>query len=151
MSTFDHSRPKLDAPVNPHSGRPAVIDTDTLLAHCMGNLEFALTLLSEMAASAPKHVENIDRLLARGELRATSEAAHALKGAAAIVGAEAVRQSAARVEVSAAEGDLQTAAAQAAQLRRELTDCLDEIAQLRARPWGSGRVGVDQNRPLGKR
>lgn len=108
------------------------IDTATLFERCMGNVGFALALLDELEATGPRHVDDIARLIEQGRPAASSDAAHALKGAAAIVGAEQVRRVAAAIELSAARGDLVVAAAQASQLRREMQYCLEQISKVRA-------------------
>ncbi len=108
------------------------IDRKTLLERCMGNLEFAVSLLDEAEASWPGQVEAIEAAVGDGDARATAEAAHSLKGAAGILGATKLRQIAAELEAAGKSDQLQDVADLIQQLRGELQKCLDEAPQIRA-------------------
>jgi HPt (histidine-containing phosphotransfer) domain-containing protein len=81
------------------------IDANILLAHCMGNVSLAVTLLGELEANGKQQVDAIGRQVANDDPYAAAEAAHALKGAAAIIGAEPLRGKAAEIEAAGRDGE----------------------------------------------
>ena len=91
----------------PVSNGPPPIDRDALLARCMGNLEFAQSLLSDFEGDLPERVEQIARACPTSATpSAAAESAHALKGAAGMVTAESLQALAAEIEAAGKTGDL---------------------------------------------
>jgi HPt (histidine-containing phosphotransfer) domain-containing protein len=97
----------------------------------MGNLEFAESLLSDFGKDLPEHVAKIARNGAAGDGKGMAEAAHALKGAAGTVAAEAVRDIAAAIEAQGKAGSLAEVAALTDQLRDAAERCLQFIPKVR--------------------
>ena len=117
-------------------GISASIDTESLLARCVGKRSFALNLLSELEATGAGRVVELARLASNADFAAIVEAAHSLKGAAAILAAEPLRALAAAIEAAAtlrAEGQL---AELIRQLGDEMQRCLNFIPVFRANPNG---------------
>jgi two-component system sensor histidine kinase/response regulator len=112
---------------------PPPIDRDALLARCMGNLEFAQSLLSDFEGDLPERVDQIAQRIQQGNAQATAESAHALKGAAGTVTAEPLRALAAEIEAAGKTGDLTQVASLADQLRAEAQRCLSFIPELQER------------------
>ncbi len=130
----------------PRLACPAVppIDGDALVARCLGNLELAADLLSEFARDLPQRVEKIARHARQGDARAATESAHALKGSAGMMGAEAVQTLAARIEATGREGDLAQAASLADELRGEVQRCLRYLPELREKISDRKRDGDER-------
>ncbi len=64
------------------------IDPQALLERCIGNLEFAESLLDELDSTGRRQVEEICRSSTQGRATETANAAHALKGATGILCAQ---------------------------------------------------------------
>jgi Amt family ammonium transporter len=120
-----------DAPSDPAHLPP--IDRDAMVARCMGNLEFAESLLADFAGDLPDRVAQILRSVDDGDATAAAEAAHALKGAAGILAAEPLRALAARIEATGKAGHLDEIASLTEELRAEAQRCLEFIPGLRNR------------------
>ncbi len=86
--------------------------TRALLEVADGDTDFALSLLQELAAHAQEQGGLAEAAVARGDLDAARRAAHAIKGGAATLGVNMLRDAAAELERAA--GDSQPAAAEAA-------------------------------------
>ena len=100
------------------------IDTEALYERCMGNIEFAESLLEEFAESGTERVGRIAQSVAEGDADAVTETAHSLKGAAAIIAAEDVRALAEQLEMASRSGDLTDALSHVEQLRAEMQRCV---------------------------
>jgi len=109
--------------------KPTPIDTEALYGRCMGNVEFAESLLKDFAHVGGERVEQILRSLEECDATGMADTAHSLKGAAAIVAAEDLRSVAARLESTGRSGDLDDAVQFADQLRVEMKSCVDFILQ----------------------
>ncbi len=112
-------------------GHGAPIDTELLIARCMGNAEFAVSLLDEMEKTGANRVRDIARHAAAGNTVAAAEAAHSLKGAAGIIAAEPLRAIAAEIEAAGKSGRLEDIAVAVDQLRQEMERCLAFVPQFR--------------------
>jgi PAS domain S-box-containing protein len=113
--------------------KPPPIDFEILLDRCMGNAEFAESLLAALESSGPGHIETITRHARAGEAKATGDAAHALKGAAGIIGAEPLRAVAAQIEAAGKSGDIELAASLLHGIQTEMLHCLNYIPAIRNR------------------
>ena len=91
-----------------------------LYSRCLGDLSFANLLLEELESKGHQHLRMITRHAEDGDALATAEAAHALKGAAAILGATSLCSSAAQLETAGREGRLESLLDLVHQLRGEL-------------------------------
>ena len=83
------------------------INYEELISRCMGNLAFAEELLADFEADLPRRMEEVTSRIAQGNAKDAGEVAHSLKGAAGIVGAEAVQRIAAAMEETGKSGKLQ--------------------------------------------
>jgi PAS domain S-box-containing protein len=137
------SRIEEPRPAPPPDGPPP-IDGDALVARCLGNLELATDLLSDFAGDLAQRVEKIAQHARQGDARATAESAHALKGAAGTMGAEAVRALAAGIEAAGGDGDLARAASLAGELRDEVRRCLCYVPELREKMTTSQGKGDER-------
>jgi Amt family ammonium transporter len=113
--------------------RSSPIDFDILLDRCMGNADFAGSLLAALEASGPGHIENITRHARAGESKAAADAAHALKGAAGIIGAEPLRALAAEIEAAGKAGNIEEEASSLRDIQAEMRRCLNYIPDIRNR------------------
>jgi PAS domain S-box-containing protein len=122
-----------DGPVTALPPQPdsAPLDRDALLARCMGNLEFAQSLLADFESDLPAKVERIDRHLRQHDAAAVSDSAHSLKGAAGFMAAEPLQTLAAAMEAAGKAGDMAEAAALNDRLSSEARRCLQYIPELR--------------------
>ncbi|MCA9133510.1 MAG: Hpt domain-containing protein [Planctomycetales bacterium] len=111
--------------------QPPPIDVDMLLFHCMGDDEFALSLLAELEVSGQQHLEKIEVLTAAQRATDTAAVAHALKGAAAIIGAEPLRGLAAQLQSMGESQELQAVATLVDKLRIEMARCVTHIGIIR--------------------
>ncbi|GAA4453219.1 Hpt domain-containing protein [Novipirellula rosea] len=112
------------------SGSTAVaIDQNALLARCMGNVPFAVSLLYELELTGEQKVRDIAECAMSGDHHGVVHAAHGLKGAAAIIAAEPLRAVAAAIE-EAGEFEVQDVITfLVANLQLEMARCL-EFAQV---------------------
>lgn len=108
---------------------PAPIDTDALYGRCMGNVDFAESLLKDFAQVGGERVDQILRSLEQCDATGLADTAHSLKGAAAMVAAEDIRSVASQLESTSRSGDLDNARQFANQLRAEMQSCVDFILQ----------------------
>ena len=110
------------------------IDTDALLTRCMGNMTFALSLLSELEANGMVYVETIAQHVASQKCAAAADAAHSLKGAAGILGAEPLRLLAAQIESAGHSNAMESITLLVEDLRQEMEKCLLQIPTIRSAP-----------------
>lgn len=107
------------------------IDRDLLNKRCMGLLSLTLMLLTEFESEGPKRVGQILSHSSQTEPEAAAEVAHALKGAAAIIGAEPIRNISANIEQAGSIGDIPTIQKCAQMLQFEMQQCLLQIQRIR--------------------
>jgi HPt (histidine-containing phosphotransfer) domain-containing protein len=112
---------------------PMPIAMDTFLTHCMGNLEFAQSLLSVFENDLPGYADQIVLKAREGNAKTLAEAAHALKGTAGIIAAEPLRLLAKTIESAGKAGDLTEVTSLVKQLDSEVQRCLKAIPELRER------------------
>lgn len=113
------------------SSVPLPIDAKSLLARCLGDLEFAESLLGELESTGLERVESIRHQAAQRDSIGTAEAAHTLKGAAGILCAESVSSLAADIEHAARATELEDIEAMISNLTNEMQRCLDGLPTLR--------------------
>jgi len=102
----------------------------------MNDLAFVDQILTTSQTEFRSMADNLSRHFADGDAKKTTLVAHSLKGAAALLGAEALRTLAADTEALGKSGDLEQARQQIGHLHEEVQRCLaffPEIpAQLRS-------------------
>jgi signal transduction histidine kinase/DNA-binding response OmpR family regulator/HPt (histidine-containing phosphotransfer) domain-containing protein/HAMP domain-containing protein len=107
----------------PSSGAPQTgIDFPSLLHRCMDRQDLARRLIQKFQAQARTDVQELESALHEQDAKRLRLVAHRIKGAAANMSAEAVRESASRLEVLGLNGNLTAAPEILDQLRARLTD-----------------------------
>jgi HPt (histidine-containing phosphotransfer) domain-containing protein len=122
------------------------IDVQTVLERCMGCVEFAESLLVDFEVSSRQRAAEIARLAVHRRWADLADAAHALKGAAAIVGAERLRALAAAAEQAGRSGELCRTSQVVEELYQEVQSCANDIKQL-VEQWRQSR-DADQQQPV---
>lgn len=107
------------------------INSEVLFSNCMGSASFALTLLEELESSGRRSVEAIAEHAAAANYAATAQAAHSIKGAAGIIGAEPLRSLAAKIELAGAAADVGSITRYIDDIRQEMERCLAQIPAIR--------------------
>lgn len=108
------------APQTPTPQAPAAspgIDVPSLLHRCMGKQDLARRLVQKFLTQAGADVQEMEAALKEQDAVRLRLVAHRLKGSAANVSAEAVRESASQLEVLGRDGNLEPAPDLVAQLR----------------------------------
>lgn len=109
------------------------IDRDRLLDQCLGNVDFALMLLDEFAKTSPSRLDGFDVALAEHNHATIATKAHALRGTAGILAADALMETCSNLESFAkknADWDLTGHLVQ--QLHAEIQRAIDFIPTIRA-------------------
>lgn len=114
-----------------HDVPTAAIDVSTLIERCMDDISFALVLLAEFESGGEQCIEEIRRHAVSGDCARVADAAHALVGTAATLGAEPLRRAAAALEIAGRAGDLEKVDSLAVHLRDEMARCLTDAAAIR--------------------
>jgi HPt (histidine-containing phosphotransfer) domain-containing protein len=84
----------------------SIFDEESLLRRLMGDRQLAGVVLHGFLDDVPCQLENLRKLLSEGDASGVRLQAHALKGAAATAGAEALRKTAHTLEKAANTGHL---------------------------------------------
>ncbi|MDA1053371.1 MAG: ATP-binding protein [Planctomycetota bacterium] len=107
------------------------INHEALVARCMGKLDFVQELLADFEADLPKRIKEVSRFITEGDAEGTGNAAHSLKGAAGIVGAEAIRRVTAAIEAAGKSGLLEDVPALLDDLNAETKRFFDALPGIR--------------------
>lgn len=118
------------------------IHRDVFNSRCFGNVAFATALLDELSSSGTSYLEQISAHAEAGNLSEAADAAHSLKGASGIVGAQALSATAARVEAAGREGQLSTLLEMLDTMRDELDRCLADAETLRSELLSASAVDI---------
>jgi HPt (histidine-containing phosphotransfer) domain-containing protein len=113
-------------------GPSAVVDFESLLKRCLNNKELPKKLLTKFHARLPEELRQINEAVAARDSAQISAMAHRLKGAAANLSAEPMREAAAEPEAIGRDGDLTDAEMWLARLNTEGTRFLRDVLQLAA-------------------
>ncbi len=89
-----------------------VFERDAFMKRVMDDRELALEIVESFLDDVPGRLENLAKLISAREEQGVAREAHAVKGAAATVGGEALRKVAEEIERAAREGRLSETAAQ---------------------------------------
>jgi two-component system sensor histidine kinase/response regulator len=98
----------------------AAIDFPNLLHRCMGKQDLARRLIVKFQAQAGVDVQELETAIREQDAVRLRLVAHRLKGSAANVSAEAVRETASRLEILGRDGNLASSQELHAQLRTQL-------------------------------
>lgn len=107
------------------------INFDAFVDRCMGDREFALQVLGEFQSQMPGELDRLAECVQRRDMTNLSSRAHTIKGLAANISAEGLREVAYRLEQAARTADVSAATTCVAMVRREwdrLQRYLDQAA-----------------------
>lgn len=110
-----------------------VLSMDDLLVRCLHNAELAGEILEKFEAQLKDDLAAIRGGCRAGNAAETMRLAHALKGSAANLSADALRTVAEKAETMARNGDMTGVADLFPQLEREINRCLDDVPRARIR------------------
>jgi PAS domain S-box-containing protein len=108
------------------------IDSAALLSRCRGKSSLVLDLLDKFENRLPQDVEKIRRAIEGNDADSLARSSHALKGAAANMGAEPIRRIAYHLEELGTSGDAERAKTAVTLLEAEAASVLVAIRSLRA-------------------
>lgn len=92
-----------------HTSRTPLLDEESTLSRLKGDTEFLKTLYGVFVSDLPKKLAAIDEAAEKQDLDLLQRNAHSLKGAAATIGAIALRDAAFSLEMASKEGRLDQA------------------------------------------
>ena len=104
-----------------------VFDKAVLLRGLMGDEELVAPIVASFLKDLPTQVEALQAYLNSGDFHSVERQAHTVKGAAANLGAGALREVAGRMEKAGKTGDLQAVAALMPQLEREFLRLKEQL------------------------
>ena len=105
-------------------------DRSELMLRTEGDPELIRTLVDVFAADRPKLLGELESALEGGDAGGVERAAHTIKGAVAVFGAEPARSRAAKLEVLGRDGDLDSAAELRGELRTWMLRLEDDLRRL---------------------
>jgi Amt family ammonium transporter len=111
---------------------PLVVDFDSLLKRCLGNRELPKKLLQKFHARLPQELTQIAAAVTAGDSAQVTALAHRLKGAAANLSAEPLREAAAELESLGRAGDLTGADVWVTKLSAEGSRFLRDVLRMAA-------------------
>ncbi len=82
-----------------------IFDQESFLERAMGDQELANTVIEIFLEDIPPQIQSLKDLFDRGDIAGSGQRAHAIKGAAANVGGEALREVASEIEKAGKAGD----------------------------------------------
>ena len=97
----------------------AVVDFDSLLKRCLGNRDLPKKLLAKFHARLPDEIDQMAAAVAAGDGPLIASLAHRLKGAAANLSAEPLREAASELESIGRGGELKNAEIWLAELKTQ--------------------------------
>lgn len=119
----DDSPPPSDLP------QGDVLNYDALLENCLGNASLLISLAAQFEQKARTDLHNLLRALAAADIDGVRATAHSLKNAAGDLTAQRLRSAAQRLELAARPGWMKLANQLAAELVRQLQDCLGRLRE----------------------
>ena len=126
----------------------AVLDVDALLDRCLGDLQLAQRVVNKFLGRVPEELSQIDESILAGDAEKTARLAHGLKGAAASLSADSLRQLATGLEDASRTEQLDAARDSLSRLRNEWNRFLEIVPPLLA----SANAESDKpSQPTGKR
>jgi signal transduction histidine kinase/CheY-like chemotaxis protein len=113
------------------SSPPPAISVDALLEQCSHNPAVISRVIDKFEAQVRREIEQLQSCVAAGDAPQTASLAHALKGAASIVGAAPVAAAAAALEQLGRDARLSELEPALAQLRQEISRCIAALPSVR--------------------
>ena len=133
-----HPAPSAPAPAQPIPGstkppeEPAapakIYDRAAFLERVMGDEDVVREIEAQLRKDLPEIIAALEQHIIAGEMKAAGEQAHKIKGIAANVSAEALREVAAEMEVAGRAGDPAALAVKLPELKRQF-DLLKEVLE----------------------
>ena len=105
---------------------PAVFDRAGFLNRMMGDRDLVRAVVDGFLGDVPSRLAALEASFAGNDATGLTREAHSIKGAAANMGAEALRQAAAKVEQAGRCGDLEAAR----RLLPEVAQCFAAVREL---------------------
>ena len=123
------STPPHPAATEDDDAAPLPFNVERVLNRCMGNVQLLEKMLDKFQERSLRDLEDLARFVSEGNAAQAATLAHALKGAAANLSAERVKEVAADIEAMGRSQRLDAAPDQIDRLKSELDRCLEAI------PW----------------
>lgn len=121
---------------------PEPIDAVALKEVSGGDVDLERQILTQLRRANESDVRLLDEALQSGDLNATLQVAHRIKGSSSMVGAVALADAAERIERAARDGELKQVEAEKAaftKINAELREHLERVLGERPRPRSSAR------------
>jgi CheY-like chemotaxis protein/HPt (histidine-containing phosphotransfer) domain-containing protein len=112
-----------------------VVDLDEAVERLGGDIAFLEELMALLLEDVPHRLDNLHAAVDTGDVAAARREAHTIKGAAANVGAAAIRHLAARIELVAKESDLKATRTLLSELDEQFRRLQAHVAQT---DWAHG-------------
>ena len=120
-----------DSVQSQHALRPP-IDSESLLARCLGSADLVSRLLAAFEPEIGKDLEGLEQAFQAGNGGGVADFAHAIKGSAANLSADALSELARELEHAARQGQWQTRGELIEKIRSEFGRCLQALPGLSA-------------------
>ena len=120
-------------------GSPAVFDEAGLIERLMGDRGVAGAIVRGFLNDMPKQLASLESHLAAGDTAAAGRLAHTIKGAAAGVGGNAMRQAAWAMEEAAKAGDLAAMGAHMCEVEKQFQAARKAMQSMQAGPPAAER------------
>ncbi|TWU22290.1 Signal transduction histidine-protein kinase BarA [Novipirellula galeiformis] len=127
-----------------HAVEPRIltpIDSETFFNRCMGDMEFASSLLDSFMEDGRDRFDEICAHAKRGDAVAAGAVAHGLKGIAGIVAAHDVQSVSAKVESAGKAGKIEVLRSLIDDLREVVDECLGYVPMVREQANQSAQNG----------
>jgi PAS domain S-box-containing protein len=118
---------RTDTAVAAIVGSTVIYDRDGFLERLMGDAEMAQTVIEVFLDDIPKQIESLKASLADDDAETIERIVHSIKGAAANVGGEALREIAAHIEKACKNGNVDVAHHRCAELEHQFHRLKDAI------------------------
>jgi HPt (histidine-containing phosphotransfer) domain-containing protein len=96
----------------------SIFDRADLMDRMMGDCELACTIIEAFLADTPQQLDALEKHLQERDITAAHRRAHGIKGAAAAVGANVLRDFAYKMEQAGKAGDLESTIRDLPELKR---------------------------------
>ena len=103
---------------------PSILNEQWLLEKARGNRDFLKKLFAVFVEQQPRKLDEMHQAIADGDLKEVAFMAHTLKGGAATMGAEVLKDRAFEVEMAAKAGDAELAGREAMAMISELRETI---------------------------